>query len=51
MIVYIAAAGTDPALVEQYDVLTDGTETWKIASVQIIQPGATRILYVLKLKA
>jgi hypothetical protein len=51
MVAYVAAADTDPALVEQYDMLTDGTDTWKIESVQIIAPGATRILYVLTLKS
>lgn len=49
-VAYIAAAATDPAFVEDYDVLTDGTQSWKIASVEIVAPGNTRVLYILKLR-
>jgi hypothetical protein len=46
---YIAALDTDPALIEQYDVLTDGSDRWKIQKVDNVAPGPTRLVYVLTL--
>lgn len=48
---YIAALDTDPALVEQFDVMTDGTDRWKIKNVQTIAPGPVRVVYVLTLSS
>lgn len=48
-VAYIAALDTDPALVEEYDMLHDGADTWKIVSVDILAPGPIRLLYTLHL--
>lgn len=50
---WISALDTDPALVEQYDVLLDSenNEFWKIDKVDTIGPGATRVAYKLTLRS
>lgn len=46
---YVAALDTDPAVIETYDTLVDGSDVWHIQDVEKLAPGDTRILYILQL--
>ena len=48
---YISALDTDPSLVEHFDILDDGDDRWKIDKVDLIAPGPTRVIYLLKLRS
>jgi hypothetical protein len=47
---YVAANDTGVSLIEQFDTLTDGSDTWRIEAVDVINPGATRLLYDIQLR-
>jgi hypothetical protein len=38
------------AVLEEFDVVLDGTVEWKIVSTTIIEPGPSRVLYDLQLR-
>lgn len=40
----------DTNLIEEFNILTDGSDVWKIMSVKIVNPGDTRVVYVLQLR-
>lgn len=37
-------------LIEEFDVLLDGSEEWKIVNVKVINPGDTRVIYILQVR-
>lgn len=47
---YIAAKEVPNYNLEQFDTLIDGSKVWKIVGVDVLNPGSTRLLYVLSLK-
>lgn len=49
-VAYIAANEVPNYNLEQFDTLTDGIKVWKISGVDVLNPGSTRLLYVLSLK-
>lgn len=46
----LSALDTTTNLIEEFDEIVDATEVWKIAGVNVLNPGATRILYDLTLR-
>lgn len=50
MTAYVAAldGGTDE--LDKFDEMLDGTDVWKIVGGTVINPGDTRVLYVLTLR-
>jgi hypothetical protein len=49
IVAYVAALDGGTAELEKFDELLDGTDVWKITGGKVINPGATRILYILNL--
>jgi len=49
-VAYVAAADTDPSEVETFDVLVDGGSNWKIQDVQTLDPGNTRVVYIIQIR-
>lgn len=49
-IALIAAAETDPAKLEEFQRIDDGGELWRMTKVNTLQPGDTRILYIIALE-
>ena len=47
---FLAALDTTTNLIEEFDEIVDATEVWKIAAINVLNPGATRILYDLTLR-
>lgn len=47
---FVAANDTGVSLIEKFDTITDGSDTWRIEAVVVINPGATRILYDIQLR-
>jgi hypothetical protein len=37
-------------LIEQFNILTDGAEIWKIMGVTVVNPGDTRVVYKIQLR-
>ena len=48
----IAANDDDSELLEQFDVLIDGdaTDPWRILTVEVINPGDTRVIYKMQVR-
>jgi hypothetical protein len=42
--------GTDNINIEDFETLLDGTEIWKIVTVQTIEPGSLRIAYDIQVR-
>lgn len=47
---YIAANDVTEYSLEGFDSLSDGTNTWKVIGVDVVNPGTKRIMYVLSLE-
>lgn len=47
---FVAANVTSPNEIENFDEVDDGADTYKIVSADVIEPGDTRVLYVLQLR-
>lgn len=45
-----AQTGTENIKIEDFDTLLDGTEVWKIITVEVIEPGSLRILYDIQVR-
>jgi len=46
----IAANDTNPDLIEQFDSVVDGSDVWRIVSVETLNPGDVRLIYTLQLR-
>ena len=42
--------GTENINIEDFDTILDGTEIWKIITVNIVEPGSLRILYDIQVR-
>lgn len=47
---FVAANDTSLQIVEGFDKVVDGTETWAIVAVRIVQPGDTLIIYDIQVR-
>lgn len=46
----VAANDTGANEIEKFDELIDGSDIWKIVRVKVINPGTTRVLYIIQLR-
>lgn len=46
----VAANDTGVALIEQFDILVDGADQWRIVRVSTINPGDVRVVYDMQIR-
>lgn len=46
----VAALDVDPSVLENFDLVTDGSDVWRVVASRIVNPGDTRVIYALQLR-